>query len=191
MKIKRLVVGEIATNCYLVASEKELMIIDPGGEAKEVLNLIGKIPAKAKYIINTHYHFDHSLGNEKLKRTTKAKILIHEAEKGRVDFSVDQWLADNDKIVVGNHEFKVALTPGHSQGSICLFANKCVFTGDTLFKDGIGRTDLPGGSSEDLRQSLEKLAKLIKPGTTVYPGHGEPFEYQEGMIKGLIEMFFG
>ena len=165
MEIKHLIVGELGTNCYLLISGNELGIIDPGGEADKILEEIKKSKTKPKYIINTHCHPDHILANEKIREETGVTILTH--------------LEDGDEIKIGESVLKVLHTPGHTQGSICLLGENFVFTGDTLFKDGYGRTDLPGGSQKDMEESLEKLSKLLKPGMIVYPGHGEIFKYRK------------
>lgn len=181
MEIKHLIVGELGTNCYLLISGNELGIIDPGGEADKILKEVEKAKAKPKYIINTHCHSDHILANEKIRKETRAKILIHEAEKDFISFEADRFLKNEEEIKIGVGDspsiLKVLHTPGHTQGSICLLGENVVFTGDTLFKDGHGRTDLPGGSQKDMEESLEKLSKLLKPGVIVYPGHGEIFKY--------------
>lgn len=176
MEIKRLVVGNLDTNCYLLISNNDIGIIDPGDEAGRILNKIQKIGKEPRYIINTHYHFDHTLANKDLKSKTGAKILIHEAERNFINFTADRFLKDGDEIKIGNDVLEVLRTSGHTRGSICLFGENFVFSGDTLFKDGCGRTDLPGGSQEDIEASLDKLSKILKPGITVYPGHGESFK---------------
>jgi len=176
VEIKLLVVGPLLTNCYLVVSRGELLIIDPGGEGRRILEEAEKTKAKIKYIVNTHGHPDHIFANEEIRRETGAKILIHQAEKDFIKFNPDRFLKDGDEIKIGDSALKVLHTPGHTKGGICLLGKGFVFTGDTLFKDGYGRTDLPGGSQEDLERSLEKLKKILKPGMTVYPGHGEIFK---------------
>ena len=176
MQIKRLIVGELETNCYLLISENELGIIDPGGEAEKILKEIKKTKAEPKYIINTHCHLDHVLANEKIKKETGAKVLIHETEKDFLKFKVDRFLKEGDKIKIGDSVLKVLCTPGHTKGSICLLGQDFIFSGDTLFEKGYGRTDLPGGSQKDLEESLKRLSKLLKPGIVVYPGHGEIFK---------------
>lgn len=176
MEVKRLIIGMLETNCYLLVSETELLIIDPGGEANKILNEIKTKKAKPKYIINTHCHLDHILANKKIKKETEADILIHEAEKDFINVEADRFLKDGEKIKIGAIILKVIHTPGHTKGSICLLGENFIFTGDTLFKDGYGRTDLPGSSQKELEESLEKLSKLLKPGMTVYPGHGEIFK---------------
>lgn len=175
MEIKQVIVGPLQTNCYLLVSGNELAIIDPGAESKKILKQVDKIKGKVKYIINTHCHLDHILGNSKIKKQTGAKILIHESEKDFINFTPDRFLKHKDKIKIGQSVLKVMHTPGHSAGSICLLGNGFIFTGDTIFKHGYGRFDLPGGSIQDLKNSLEKLSKLLKPGIMVYPGHDETF----------------
>lgn len=174
-EIKKLVVGPLLTNCYLILSKREALVIDPGGEIEEILDEIKKKKSKLKYIVSTHFHPDHILGNSLLKEKTGAKILIHEKEKSFINFKPDKFLKEGDNIKIGDLNLKVLNTPGHTKGSICLLGDNFIFTGDTLFKDGIGRTDLAGGSMPDIEKSLEKLSKIIKPGMMVYPGHGEIF----------------
>ena len=176
MEIKHLIVGILQTNCFLLISNNELCIIDPGDEAEKILKEIEKVKAKPKYIINTHCHFDHVFANEKIREVTRAKILIHEDEKEFINFRVDKFLKDKDEIKIGDCVLRVIHTPGHSKGGICLKGENFVFTGDTLFKDGYGRTDLEGGSQEDLEKSLNRLSKALKPDIKVYPGHGEIFK---------------
>ena len=128
---------------------------------------------KLKYIINTHYHTDHTLANKKIKKETGTKILIHKKEKEFIDFKADKFLKNKDKIKIGESILQVIHTPGHSQGSICLIGENIAFTGDTLFKDGFGRTGLWGGSQKEIEKSFRKLSIILKPGMKIYPGHGE------------------
>lgn len=162
MEIKNLKVGELQTNCYLVISGKELAVIDPGGEGDRIFREIEKSGTKTKYIINTHEHSDHISANKELKEKTGAKIL--------------NGLKDGDKIKIGEEFLRVIHTPGHTKESVCLIGEGFIFTGDTLFKDGYGRTDLPGGSEKELRESLKRLFKVLKTGIMVYPGHGPFFK---------------
>jgi hydroxyacylglutathione hydrolase len=175
MEVIKIRVGQLRTNCYLLISDNEAIIIDPGGDEDIILNEIKKHSVKLIYIINTHYHFDHTLANEDLRETTGAKVLIHEDEKEFSDFTVDQFLRDVDEIIFGKAKLKVIHTPGHTAGGICLLGDNLVFTGDTLFKDAYGRTDLDGGSLDDMEKSLVKLKDIIKKGMHVYPGHGHDF----------------
>ena len=159
MRIKHLIVGPLLTNCYILISEGEALVIDPGGGLKRILEEIGE--AKLKYIVLTHCHWDHLLAAPKLKKATGAKILTN--------------LKEGDKIKVGDNVLKVVHTPGHTKESICLLGENFIFTGDTLFEDAHGRTDLPGGSQKEMENSLEKLKKILKPGTKIFPGHGPIF----------------
>jgi glyoxylase-like metal-dependent hydrolase (beta-lactamase superfamily II) len=134
---------------------------------------------KVKYIINTHFHFDHTGANEAIRKATGAKILIHEREKSFVNFKPDKFIKDKERITIGEDVLEVVHTPGHTKGGICLVGEKYVFTGDTVFKNGYGRTDLPGGSPEEMLSSLQKLKKLLKPGIIVCPGHGDSFEIKQ------------
>jgi len=193
MFFKRLVVGMLETNCYLIGSKssKEAAVIDPGGEEEEVnliLNLLQENNFDLKYIINTHGHIDHIAGNKALKAKTKALLLIHKLDAHMLidtnkNFSIftgkeicsppaDRFLEEGDEIILGSLKLTVIHTPGHTSGGICLILNNIVFTGDTLFAGGVGRTDLPGVSYQDLQKSIkEKLLKLSDD-KVVYPGHG-------------------
>lgn len=162
MEIKSVKVGLLGTNCYLLISGKESAVIDPGAEADKILKEIQSSGAKVKYIINTHGHFDHVSANKETKEKTGAEILT--------------GLKETDKIKVGNLSLEVLHTPGHTEDSICLLGRGFIFTGDTLFKGGYGRTDLAGGSEVKMEESLQRLSKILKPGMTVYPGHGPAFQ---------------
>ncbi len=173
LKIRCLTVGLLEANCYLLISQGESLIIDPGAEGDKILAEIKKSKTKLKYIINTHYHSDHVGANEFIKQNTQAKILIHRQEKEFINFSVDRFLEQGDEIKIGNLILKVLHTPGHSKGSICLLEKDFIFTGDTLFQFGYGRVDLPGGLLQDIEQSLQKLSQFLNKGMKIYPGHGD------------------
>jgi hydroxyacylglutathione hydrolase len=175
MEVIKIRVGQLKTNCYLLISGNEAVVIDPGGDEDIILNEIKKHSVKLIYIINTHYHFDHTLANEDLRETTGVQVLIHEDEKEFSDFTVDKFLRDRDEIKFGKAKLKVIHTPGHTAGGICLLSDDVIFTGDTLFKDTYGRTDLDGGSADDMEKSLAMLGNIIKPDMHVYPGHGHDF----------------
>ena len=181
MEIKHLVVGELESNCFLLVSENELAVIDPGDEAERILNEIKQLKANPKYIIITHCHPDHVLAVPEIKEQTNAKILIHEKEKASM---ADEFLKEKDKIKIGSVSLEVIHTPGHTPGSICLLADDSIFTGDTLFENGYGRTDLPGGSDEQMQNSLKRLSALLKPNTMVYPGHGKLFKVKNKISYG-------
>ena len=177
MKIKRLVVGPIESNCYLLSPEPSgLICIDPGEDSELIIKQAKKLGGKLKYIILTHYHYDHVDAARQVRARLGGKIIIHKNEEPYLDFLPDEFIKEGDKIKFGNEELAVLLTPGHSAGSISLLGEKQIFTGDTLFKDGIGRTDLPGGDENAMQDSLEKLKKIIQPGMMVYPGHGDYYQ---------------
>ena len=180
------------TNCYIILDEKskELMVIDPAGSVDKIVELINILEGKLKYIYLTHCHGDHICGVTELKNRCGGKILIHREDaeglnnaninltpyirEEKIELEADSRVDDNDLIHLGNLEFKVIYTPGHTRGGTCLYieSEKCLFSGDTLFRGTWGRTDVPTGSIEDIMDSItNKLMKL--PGETiVYPGHG-------------------
>lgn len=173
MEIKTLIVGPFLTNCYVLISDDEALVIDPGAGLNKILKEIeGK---KLTYIILTHYHWDHTLVAQKLKEKTGAQILVHKEEKEFLKFKPDKFLEGKEKIKIGKESLKIIHTPGHTRGSISILGENFIFVGDTLFEDGVGRTDLPGGSEKDLKETLEKLEKIIKKGMIIYPGHGNSF----------------
>jgi hydroxyacylglutathione hydrolase len=189
--VKRLVVGPLQTNCYLVGCEetKEGAIIDPGGDPQAILVEAEKAKLAIKYIINTHCHFDHTLANGDLMKATGAPLVIHRAEKPLLEAgggaslfglqmqnspSAKVLVDEGDVITVGRVELKVLHTPGHSPGGISLYneAEGIFFSGDTLFNMGIGRTDLPGGDFHALMESIKTKIFTLPDETVVYSGHG-------------------
>ena len=175
MNVKCFKVGYLSTNCYVVSCEetKEATVIDPGleseAESKQILDYIKQNGLSIKHIINTHGHPDHISGNAVMKEATGASILIHENSKGRAN--ADQKLRDGDVIHVGNFKLVVLHTPGHTKSGICLLGDNVVFTGDTLFAGSIGRTDFPGGSFQNIIQSIKTKLLPLPDSFKVYPGH--------------------
>lgn len=177
MKVETLVLTDYQSNCYVVESQGEAVIIDPGEPSPQLLEMVaGK---SVKYIVNTHAHPDHIGGDPYLIEHLKAPILL---PKEDLEFfhmflgssiQPDRFLEEGDVIEVGQLRFEVLHTPGHSSGSITLLERKerTLFTGDLLFAGSIGRTDFPGGSDIEMRKSLERLAKL-EGDWQIYPGHG-------------------
>jgi len=169
MIVKQIPVGSMANFTYVIADEKTraAAVIDPSWDLEKVLDILKKNDLKLQYIINTHTHFDHVLGNEQLEAITGAKIIMHKNSTLHKDIAVD----DNDIVQLGNISMKVFHTPGHSKDAICLLAENKLFTGDTLFVGNCGRVDLPGGSASELYDSLfGKLTKLDDQ-IEIYPGH--------------------
>lgn len=166
--LRTLRVGPLAANCYILGclATKEAVIIDPGGDAGIIRGQIEKDGLKAKYIINTHGHFDHTGANAEFK----LPVYAHKADA--VASSADTCLKDGDILDIGDISLQVIHTPGHSPGSICLRCGDLLFSGDTLFAGSVGRTDIQGGSEKELAVSLDKLVSMIDDKTKIYPGHG-------------------
>ncbi len=189
MIVETLVVGPLATNCYIVGSQsgREGMIIDPGGEAKRILKKASDLKLDIKLIVLTHEHMDHVDALREVKEATGADIAAHADDArtlGDGSLSVllgisppalpppDRLLKDGDKIDIDDLHFIVRHTPGHTPGGICLLGEGVVFSGDTLFNYGIGRTDLPGGNYNQLIDSINSKLMVLADETIVYPGHG-------------------
>ena len=154
---------------YIIADEttKEAAIVDPSFNADTIIKLVKEQNLNPKYIINTHYHNDHTAGNEQIKSAFGAKVVAHKLASIRKDIDAK----DGDTLQVGKVAIKVIHTPGHTQDGICLLTNGKLLTGDTLFVGECGRTDLPGSNVEEMYDSLfNKLMKLDDK-IEVYPGH--------------------
>ena len=183
MLIKSFCLGHIRTNCYIVTDETtlECVVIDPGSESNTVLSYLEDNRLTCKYILLTHGHFDHTGAVNDIQKATSAPLGM---SKGEVRKSIAEmglrfahskdtvFLKEGDTVTVGSLDFHVIETPGHSQGGLTYRCGTALFTGDTLFKDSCGRTDLPGCDGEKMMASLKKLYEL--PGDyEVYPGHME------------------
>jgi len=169
MKIHQIEVGNMQNFTYIVADEEtgDAIIIDPSWDLDKIEEIITRNDLKIKYIVNTHHHFDHTLGNEAMVKSTGAKIIQHESSTLNHDISV----SDGDKIKFGNSELSVLHTPGHSKDSICLIGDDKIFSGDTLFVGNCGRVDLPGGSAKDLYHSLTNIISNLDENWVLYSGH--------------------
>jgi len=191
MKITTLEVGSLGTNCYIVFDEttREAAVIDPGGSVAAITAVIGNEKLTVKYIINTHGHADHVLGNMRVKEATGAQILIHEADAGMLTNGqrnlsafiggsvscgpADTLLKEGDVIKIApGLELTVIHTPGHTPGGICLLTDNVLFSGDTLFAESIGRTDFPGGSYNQLITNIKEKLLVLDDAVKVLPGHG-------------------
>lgn len=180
------------TNCYIIQDErtKETMVVDPGGEVDKIIEMLDILNADLKYIYLTHCHADHIGGVVELKDKKGGKIIIHRFDSdGLIDDSIslttylgmyanfesDARLNDNDLIHLGDLEFRVIHTPGHTKGGSSLYCEKegFVLTGDTLFRGTWGRTDLPTGSLEEIMDSIVNKLLVLPDTTIVYPGHGK------------------
>lgn len=190
IKVIIMPVGPIQGNCYLVYDEetRECMVIDPGAEGTRIVSEIEKNDLRIKYIVNTHGHSDHISANQEVKEATGAELLIHEGDApmlmdGAKNLSVfigksinkpapDRLLKEGDELEVGTAKFKVLHTPGHTRGGICLVGENICFSGDTLFQFSIGRTDLPGGSFQQIVESIKTKLLALDDEVIVFPGHG-------------------
>lgn len=188
MFLKQLEVGNFSVFAYLLGgdSDGDGLVIDPADDVDQIIAIAGQQKINIKYIVNTHAHVDHVMGNEEMKRKTGAKIIIHEEDAplltriprsmlmmfgGRASPPADQTVKDGDLIQVGDLTLKVLHTPGHSPGGMCLHLDNVVFTGDSLFVGGVGRTDLPGGSWPLMLQSIKTKILTLPDETIIYPGH--------------------
>ena len=169
MKVHQISVGSMQNFSYILEDEEtsEAIILDPSWDLVELELVIKENNLKIKYIVNTHHHFDHTLGNEAMVESTKAPIIQHELSELKHDISVK----DGDTIDFGNSKLKVLHTPGHSKDSICLIGDGKIFSGDTLFVGNCGRIDLPGGSAKDLYHSLFDVLYSLDDELIMYPGH--------------------
>jgi glyoxylase-like metal-dependent hydrolase (beta-lactamase superfamily II) len=169
MKVHQIQVGNMQNFSYIVEDEdtSEAIIIDPSWDLIELEMIIKKNNLKIKYIVNTHHHFDHTLGNDSMAESTKAPIIQHEHSELKHDIVVN----DGDFIEFGNSKLKVFHTPGHSKDSICLVGDGKIFSGDTLFVGNCGRIDLPGGSAKELYHSLFDVLYSLDDNLVLYSGH--------------------
>ena len=184
------VVGPLDTNCYLVYCDetRDCAIIDPGADADRIFPMVAEKELKPVLILNTHGHIDHVGANFDVKDKFGVPLCIHALDGPMLEkiqeFELslflgarespppDRFLNDGDIISIGKSALRVLHTPGHTPGSISFLADEILFSGDTLFNGGVGRTDLPGGSTRDLEASIRDRILTLPPQTIVLPGHG-------------------
>jgi glyoxylase-like metal-dependent hydrolase (beta-lactamase superfamily II) len=186
------VVGPLGVNCFVLGCEAtgQGVVVDPGGDVEQILPAIRKRGLSVVSIINTHGHFDHVGGNRQLKAATAAELLIHPADEPMLTRvasvagmyglqaenspAPDRQLEDGMLLCFGNQRLRVIHTPGHTPGGCCLYleSEQKLISGDTLFADGVGRTDLPGGSHAQLVDSIRTRLFTLPPQVQVWPGHG-------------------
>ena len=190
MKIIAMEVGVIGTKCYVVINEeqKKGVVIDPGGDADQILEKIKQKGITIEAIFLTHGHSDHIMAVDEVREVTGAKVYISEADAdmltkassnlsvymgaGREFKAADEFLIDGETITAAGLKFQVVATPGHTKGGICLLCGDTVFCGDTIFSESIGRTDLPGGSYSQILHSIKTKIMVLPDEMKLLPGHG-------------------
>lgn len=193
MYLKTFPTGPLQCNCSIIACKetKDAMVIDPGGDSEVIQQFLEKEGFTLKYIMHTHAHFDHVLGAKELRVKSKACICLNKGDEwlynnlelqcslfgfkpNKAD-PIDKFLMDEEEIIIGNLKVKTIHTPGHTPGSMCFSMvgqDNLLFSGDTLFNRGIGRTDLWGGSHEQILKSISNRLWVLEDETKVIPGHG-------------------
>jgi len=188
MILKQMEVGQMAVFAYIVGDREsgEGLVIDPAGDVDKIMAAVDKNGLTIRYIVNTHGHVDHMAGNAEMKKITGAPIVIHRDDADMLTSTPAMYLrmfgakqsppaditvVEGDHITVGKVSLRVIHTPGHSPGGMALYGDGIVFTGDTLFVEAVGRTDLPGGSWPVMLRSIESKLMTLPEDTVVYPGH--------------------
>lgn len=204
MILLKITVGVCSSNCYLLwKTPQNTVVIDPGGDCQKIVSTLTKNSLHPTHIINTHGHFDHIFCDKFLQDKYKAKLVISKADEfmltdnrrnqasawhlACIPTKADILLDKQSTITLDDLTFEIIYTPGHTPGSICLKIDDLLFTGDTLFKQSIGRTDLYCGDNNKMKQSLEKLLEL-DPKLRILPGHYEKtnLESEIPMIRNII-----
>jgi glyoxylase-like metal-dependent hydrolase (beta-lactamase superfamily II) len=192
MEIHHITLGPVQTNCYIVSNEetKEAVVIDPADEGAYLAKRVHSLGYTLQAILLTHGHFDHITGAEALKEATGAEIYCSEEEAKlmadprlncggmagqKVSLTPDHFFTDGEKLTFAGITFEVMFTPGHTSGGVCFYVQeeKAVFSGDTLFQESVGRSDLPTGNGRRLVKSIQEKLMPLPDDVVVYPGHGE------------------
>lgn len=190
MILKEFVLGDLENNNYLLIDEmsKEAVLIDCTIPREDIEETLKEYNSQLKYILLTHAHFDHVMGLNYFREKYKCKALIHKDDKKLLEsmkeFSqeflpyqienqqVDGYIEENEVIKFGGKSIKVIHTPGHTQGGVCYLLEDMLFTGDTIFKEAVGRTDLQGGNFSQLKSNIEQKIFTLDENIKIYPGHG-------------------
>lgn len=186
--IVKCVTGMLESNCYIAGDGRKGIVIDPGAQAEDILRVLDETEMEAEYIILTHAHLDHIASVDGLRDKTGAQVLIHKLDAEYLTSSemngsklfgleksfkaADRLLKHQDIIKCGSETYSILHTPGHTPGGICIRCENSVFTGDTLFRMSVGRTDLGNGSWTQLAKSIREILMELDDSMVVYPGHG-------------------
>ncbi len=190
MLLEKIPAGVYGVNCYVIADEKtnKAAVIDPGGDADKIINFIEENELELEYIILTHAHGDHIGGVEGIQKKLNTAVYLHEADlyilkdKNKnysasmggagCEIDTDKFVVDGQELLLGELKMQIIHTPGHTPGGICIKVENILFTGDTLFSNSIGRTDLEGGSYEEIVNGIKTKLMVLDDEITVLPGHG-------------------
>ena len=189
--VDRYELGPIGTNCYVVRASRaatEAVVVDPGGDAADLQRELTRLRASVAAILITHGHWDHLGGVADLAEGTGAPVYMAEDERALLEnlpdlvpegvaarsYTPDTFLQGDETLELAGIEFQTLRVPGHSPAHLAYYADGCLFSGDVLFENSVGRTDLPGADWETLVESIRMLSERVPPETTVYSGHGPP-----------------
>lgn len=194
MILETIVTGMLENNNYLLVDEKskEAILFDCSKFSEDLLEMLDEYCATLKYVLITHGHFDHILGLNKLhEKMPEVEILAPKNDKslieGVVEFvnnfvgniedvkvpHISKYIDENSEIYIGDEKIKIINTPGHTMGGVCYFVDNKLFSGDTIFLGSVGRTDLPGGSYEQIKKSVKNVLEMFDDDVKIYPGHGD------------------
>lgn len=191
MILKQYIAGPIDANNYLVADEisKEAVLIDCSEHVQKILDDVKELGLKVKYILLTHGHFDHVMGVNSMKKELGAEVLINQKDEKQLEMTqtilktfgifveknpeYDKYIDKNTELKIGEIPIKIFETPGHTEGGLCYLIDGKLFSGDTLFRNYVGRTDLPGGNYAKLENSIKNVLYKLPDETEVFPGHNE------------------
>ena len=189
IEVRGLIVGAFQENCWVIGNRRtsEAICVDPGEQADDIVHMASEMGVKIKLIANSHAHLDHVLGVRGVQSDDNAQFLLHEADldilqgaaesAARFGMQVEQppdpdhYIEDEQKVAVDGVELQVIHTPGHTRGSVCFYGHGVLFSGDTLFRNSIGRTDLPGGDFDQEMSSIVDKLLMLPDETIVLPGH--------------------
>lgn len=192
MRMARLMVGAIATNCYIVSDEntKKAFIVDPGGSPEKIKNKVAEAALTVEAILLTHGHFDHVMAVDELRDYYGVKVYLGEAEREVIAdpqlnvsamfgtpmaTTADVFVRDGEVLQIAGFQIQVLATPGHTKGGVCYYLKEqgVAFSGDTIFQCSVGRTDFPGGSQGELSRSIREKLFVLPEDTQLFPGHGD------------------